>query len=138
VRVTVNTALASDGPGNAVLVRLIFENVTELITSFGDPATSSEAVSTRAASEVRTHLAAGVPVGAHLADQLLLPMALARGGHFITVTPTPHTLSNVEVIRTFLGRTPVVEREAGTAWRISIPFTSRHNIDGDADAELDA
>jgi RNA 3'-terminal phosphate cyclase (ATP) len=125
-RVTVNTALASDGPGNAVLVRLTFENVTEIITSFGDPATSSEAVSSRAASQVRTHLAAGVPVGAHLADQLLLPMALAQGGHFITVPPTPHTLSNVEVIATFLGKAPMVERAAGAAWRISIPFTSHH------------
>lgn len=82
------------------------------------PATSSEAVSTRAASAARAHLAAGVPVGAYLADQLLLPMALARGGHFVTVAPTPHTLSNIEVIGVFLGKPLTVARQANATWKV--------------------
>ena len=41
-------------------------------------------------------------VGKHLADQLLLPMALAGGGAFRTAAMTPHTRTNIEVIRVFL------------------------------------
>ena len=41
-------------------------------------------------------------VGEHLADQLLLPMALARGGSFTTVPPSRHTTTNIEIIRKFL------------------------------------
>ena len=37
----------------------------------------------------------------HLADQLLIPLALA-GGRFRTVRPTRHFTTNVEVIKRFL------------------------------------
>jgi RNA 3'-terminal phosphate cyclase (ATP) len=47
-------------------------------------------------------LAANVPVGSHLADQLLLPLALAGSGSFRTQTPTQHTTTNVNVIQKFL------------------------------------
>ena len=40
----------------------------------------------------------------HLADQLLLPMALGSGGSFIARTVTPHLRSNAAVIETFTGR----------------------------------
>ncbi|HVW03120.1 MAG TPA: RNA 3'-terminal phosphate cyclase, partial [Planctomycetaceae bacterium] len=43
-----------------------------------------------------------VPVGEHLADQLLLPFALAGWGRFLTVTPSLHFETNVAVIQQFL------------------------------------
>ena len=39
------------------------------------------------------------PLGSHLADQLLLPMALGAGGIFRTMTTTTHTRTNIDVIR---------------------------------------
>ncbi|EDN67699.1 RNA 3'-terminal phosphate cyclase [Beggiatoa sp. PS] len=50
----------------------------------------------------QAYLTADVPVSEYLADQLLLPLALAGKGEFITLTPSLHTLTNIEVIRTFL------------------------------------
>jgi RNA 3'-terminal phosphate cyclase (ATP) len=42
------------------------------------------------AKEARRHLDADVPVGEHLADQILLSLAIAAGGSFRTL-PSPHT-----------------------------------------------
>ena len=50
----------------------------------------------------KRYLEAGAPVGEHLADQLLIPLALAGGGSYTTVTPTPHTTTNIEVVKKFL------------------------------------
>jgi RNA 3'-terminal phosphate cyclase len=40
-------------------------------------------------------------MGPHLADQLLLPLAIV-GGFFITAAPTQHTLTNMETINAFV------------------------------------
>jgi RNA 3'-terminal phosphate cyclase (ATP) len=45
---------------------------------------------------------AGVPIGLHLADQLLLPLALAGGGAFRTMPLSLHATTNAEVIRCFI------------------------------------
>jgi len=59
-------------------------------------------VAQAAVREAQDFLDAGVPVGPHLADQLLLPLALAGGGSFDTVEPTSHTRTNIEVLQKFL------------------------------------
>jgi RNA 3'-terminal phosphate cyclase (ATP) len=41
-------------------------------------------------------------VGAYLADQLLMPMALAGGGVFHTLSITDHTRTNMALIEQFL------------------------------------
>ena len=55
-----------------------------------------------AVAEAQEFLAASVPVGPHLADQLLIPLALAGGGSFDTVAPTSHTRTNIDVLQMFL------------------------------------
>jgi RNA 3'-terminal phosphate cyclase (ATP) len=45
------------------------------------------------------YLRSSAPLGSHLADQLLLPMALGAGGIFRTMTTTTHTRTNIDVIR---------------------------------------
>jgi RNA 3'-terminal phosphate cyclase (ATP) len=52
--------------------------------------------------EVKRLLEARVPVDEHLADQLLIPMALAGGGSLRTTTPSLHSQTNMRVIETFL------------------------------------
>ncbi len=50
---------------------------------------------------MRRYIAAGVPVGLHLADQLLTVLALGGGGVFRTLSLSRHALTNIDVIRRF-------------------------------------
>jgi RNA 3'-terminal phosphate cyclase (ATP) len=113
-------ALSNDmGPGNTVTITLEHEHVTEVVTGFGERGVRAETVAKDAADAACAYLASGAPVGVHLADQLLLPMALASGGAFTTRTITQHLKSNALVIERFTGRGVVVEQsEAGYVVRI--------------------
>jgi RNA 3'-terminal phosphate cyclase (ATP) len=100
------------GPGNIVLLVIESEHVTEMFTGFGERGVPAEAVAAAAADEAHQYEAAGVPVGPHLADQLIVPLALAGGGSFVTMPPTLHTMTNIEVVQMFLPvtvRTKVLE-----------------------------
>lgn len=92
----------SHGPGNVLFVEVESANVTEVFTSFGQLGVRAEVVADRLAKEVRAYLDADVPVGEHLADQLLLPMALAGGGSLITQPLSQHALTNIEVLKQFI------------------------------------
>jgi RNA 3'-terminal phosphate cyclase (ATP) len=59
-------------------------------------------------------------VGIHLADQLLIPMALGRGGSFRTLEPTAHTLTNADVIRRFLEIPIRFEQESLDLYRVTV------------------
>ena len=48
------------------------------------------------------YLGSNAAVGPYLADQLLLPLALAGGGRFTTVRPSLHSRTAAEVIAQFL------------------------------------
>ncbi|MCP3920783.1 MAG: RNA 3'-terminal phosphate cyclase [bacterium] len=99
----------SRGPGNVLTIVLAHEHVTEVVTGFGAKGVPAERVARRAAGVAKRYLAARAPVGMHLADQLLVPMALLAGGHFDALPPSLHTTTNVDVVRMFLG--DVVESE---------------------------
>lgn len=92
----------AQGPGNVLVLEIASENVTEVVTSFGERGRPAEAVAEAAVQEVERYLAANVPVGEHLADQLLLPLALAGGGSFRTLPPSRHTTTSIEVLSRFL------------------------------------
>jgi RNA 3'-terminal phosphate cyclase (ATP) len=108
------------GPGNVLLLELQSEHVTEVFTGFGEVGVRAEAVAERAVAEARRYLAADVPVGPYLADQLLLPVALAGSGAYRTLPPTRHTTTNVEVIRRFLDVRIDVVRASDTAAEITV------------------
>ena len=95
----------SRGPGNALLGRLEYENGTALIAQFGQKGVSAEQVAKRLAKQMKAFAASSAMVDHHLADQLLLPLAMAKGGSFSTLRPSLHTTTNAEVIRRFTGRT---------------------------------
>jgi len=100
------------GPGNILTLEIESERVTEVFTSFGMKGVSAEAVAEQAFREARRYLACDAPVGPHLADQLLLPLALAGGGSFVTYEPTEHTRTNIQVIQRFLPvRFEIIERK---------------------------
>jgi RNA 3'-terminal phosphate cyclase (ATP) len=94
--------VAAHGAGNVVHVRIDCTHVTTLFAGFGARGVPAEKVAGDVASDVERYLEADVAVDAHLADQLLLPLALAAGGRFSTGRPTGHTETNADVIRRFL------------------------------------
>jgi RNA 3'-terminal phosphate cyclase (ATP) len=111
----------SAGPGNAVLLEVESDSVTEVFSSIGEVGVSAEAVADRAVKEMRAYLVAGAPVGEHLADQLLLPLALAGSGSFRTLPLSLHAKTQVELIPEFLDvRIEVVEEEGGRGWRVGV------------------
>jgi RNA 3'-terminal phosphate cyclase (ATP) len=103
-------ALPNDvGPGNALTITLEHEDITEVFTGFGEKGVRAETVAEQAAAEARDYLSAAAPVGEHLSDQLLLPMALGEGGCFVTAVVTQHLRSNVAVIERFTQRRITIE-----------------------------
>ncbi|MGI9295025.1 MAG: RNA 3'-terminal phosphate cyclase [Pseudomonadales bacterium] len=93
----------SAGPGNILSLRVDMEHVTEVCESVGELNVSAERVAGRAVRDLKRYLAAGVPVGKYLADQLVLPMALGKGGSFLTRKPSQHLLTNIDVIAQLTG-----------------------------------
>jgi RNA 3'-terminal phosphate cyclase (ATP) len=65
-------------------------------------AVCAEDVAKDAAEQARAYMHSSAVVGEHLADQLLLPLALAGGGSFSAVNLNMHAKTNMEVIRQFL------------------------------------
>ena len=114
------TVDGSIGPGNVLMIVIEGESVVEVITGFGIKGVSAEKVASDACDDAEAYLAADVPVGVHLADQLLVPMALARGGTFRTLKPTAHTVTNAAVIRKFLDVPIALEHESGEVHRVTI------------------
>ncbi len=108
------------GPGNVLTLEIESENFTELFTGFGRREASAEQVAEGAVKEVREYLVSGVPVGPYLADQLLVPFAIAGGGTYRTVRPTRHTLTNIEIVRMFLDVDIAVRKEDRAVWTITI------------------
>jgi RNA 3'-terminal phosphate cyclase (ATP) len=92
----------SVGPGNVVSLEVESEHVTEVFTAFGERGVRAEDVAEAAAEEARVYLDAGVPVGEHLCDQLLLLLALARGGSFRTLPLDGHAQTQIETFAHFL------------------------------------
>lgn len=106
------------GPGNVLTVEVVAEQVTEVFTGFGERGVPAESVAERLVEEAQRYLQTEVPVGEHLADQLLIPMALAGGGSFLTLAPTLHTATNIEVIGRFCGVVIEMEQIDDRRWRI--------------------
>ena len=116
----VEVARGVHGPGNVLLLEIESAHVTEVFSGFGERHVAAETVAERAVAEVQRYLAAGVPVGAHLADQLLVPFALAGGGAFRTLALSRHATTNLDVIRAFLRVDVRTRQEAADAVRVEM------------------
>jgi RNA 3'-terminal phosphate cyclase (ATP) len=117
---SVETIAKPVGPGNALLLELEAEQVTGMFTSFGERGRAAEGVAREAADAAAAWLRAEVPVDEHLADQLLLPLALAGGGFFRTVKPSPHSTTNATIIRRFLPVVIAFDDETAGVWRVTV------------------
>ena len=103
----------STGPGNLLCIEQEYEHVSELCTGFGELHKRAEKVAYEACDQLRKYLEHGAPVGEHLADQLLLPMALAGGGVFRTGPLSLHSRTHIDILKRFLPLDVAVTREEG-------------------------
>jgi RNA 3'-terminal phosphate cyclase (ATP) len=90
------------GPGNALILEVEHARGVEVFSGFGERGVRAEEVARAAVDELEAWLEADVPVGEHLADQLLLLLALAGGGSFRTLPLSGHAATQIDVIRRFL------------------------------------
>ena len=116
---------SSIGPGNVLMIGIESDAAVEVVTGFGIKGVSAEDVASAACDEAEKYLRSDVPVGIHLADQLLIPMALGGGGSFRTLEPTSHTVTNADVIRQFLDVPIRIEQESNDAYRVTVGATTR-------------
>lgn len=113
------------GPGNVVMIEFESQNVTEVFTGFGRRGVRAEHVASSVLREAREYLKADVPVGPHLADQLILLLGVsahqgAGGGSFRTQSLTKHSTTQIELLQQFLNIAIDVTSEARDAVRLQI------------------
>ncbi|PIF93375.1 RNA 3'-terminal phosphate cyclase (ATP) [Acidovorax sp. 62] len=93
----------NEGPGNALIATLEHAHITEVFCQLGERSLSAEQVAKRLVDEVRAYQRSAGALGPHLADQWMLPLALAvwRSGQTACYTctkVTPHTETNAQTI----------------------------------------
>jgi RNA 3'-terminal phosphate cyclase (ATP) len=117
--------VAAAGPGNVVLIELEHEHVTEVFAGVGQKGVKAEAIASRAWREAQAYLESGVPVGEHLADQLLLPLGLAAWQYratsrYRTGPLSQHAHTHIEILRMFLDVPIHVDDSEGGAGAVTV------------------
>ncbi len=112
-RIELRYANDSIGPGSAILLGVRHAHVVEISTGIAQMGKSAEAIAAGAAKGLRGYLASPAPVGVHLADQLVLPMALAGQGLIHTLSITDHIRTNMTLIQQFLPDIAFVIKDLG-------------------------
>ncbi len=108
-------------PGSVVAVTGVFDKTRVVASALGARGKSAEKVGEEAAAAFRFYLDRPGAVDEYLADQMVIPMALAEGASEITtVKITQHLRTNVEVIRAFLNRKIELDGEVGAPGRIRV------------------
>ncbi len=124
VRFPVGNARAEEvpsiGPGNVAMLEVEFDRSRTVFTGFGLLGVSRKAVAAEVTRQANRFFKSGVAVDQHLADQLLIPLALRGGGSFTTTEPTPHLTTNTEIVRIFLDTTITVTKLGDDSWKITV------------------
>ena len=104
---------AEQGPGNALMLTLDYEHATEVFTAFGEKSVTSEQVARQVVQRTRQYLMSRAAFAEYLADQMMLPLALAGGGGFTLDEVSMHARTNAQVIETFLPVRFTFDRQDG-------------------------
>ncbi len=95
--------VASPGPGVCIIVTADFEDGRACYSALGERGRRAEKVAEEAVKKLFEFLETQATIDEYLADQLLVPLALAEGeSHLTTPKVTNHLLTNAATIRKFL------------------------------------
>ncbi len=98
------------GPGAGLFLFAEYAHVTAGFTAYGRKGLPAERVAEAACKDLLAYHRSVAPVDPHLADQLVLPMALAQGeSQIVPSQVTSHLLTNVRLVRQFLARELSIE-----------------------------
>ncbi|MBQ9406128.1 MAG: RNA 3'-phosphate cyclase [Desulfovibrio sp.] len=117
----VEDCLPAEGTGNMVILTL---HHGEQITVFGEcgwRGRKAENVAGQACRRALEFLRSGTDAEIHLADQLLVPLALAGGGSFVAQRLSSHAATCCKVLELFTGKRVRLEQLQGKAARITVP-----------------
>ena len=93
----------SIGQGTLVFLKAEFENVQVGFSALGARGKRAEGVADEACQALADFLKSDAAIEPHLADQLVLPMALAKGeSRFTTSQITRHLTTNIWLVQQFL------------------------------------
>lgn len=113
--------MASPGRGSVLLLLAEFEGSRACFSALGQRGKPAERVADEAAEELREFLATDGAVDPWLADQLLLPLALAPEPSVISTSKvTGHLRTNADVIGLFLPSAIRIVGEEGRPGRVSV------------------
>ena len=115
-----HTLTGSAGPGNLISIIVGSDNVTDVFTAFGERGVRAEEVARDAVKQARRYINSNAAIGEHLADQLLLPLAVGEGGSFTTTPLTGHSLTNIETIGRFVDREITTEQVSNGIVRVTV------------------
>lgn len=110
----------SRGPGNVVMIEIESERVTEIFTGFGQRGVRAEAVAEQAVKAARQYLSVEAAAGEYLADQLLVPVAIAGGGSYTATRLSRHMTTNIEIVRRFLDVDIQTAPSGDRAWIVEV------------------
>jgi RNA 3'-terminal phosphate cyclase (ATP) len=98
-----SSEVAALGQGTFIFLKAEYREAVSGFTALGARGKPAEVVGAEAADEFLSHHATGRPIDPHLADQLVLYLALASGpSTFATSRITSHLLTNLEVTGLFV------------------------------------
>lgn len=111
----------ASGPGTAVYLLAEYEHGTAAFISYGRRGKPAEQVAQEAVEMFLAHHATDAPVDPHLADQLILPMAVAETpSSFTTSEITAHLLTNIWVVEQFVDTRIHIQGEYGQKGKVIV------------------
>jgi RNA 3'-terminal phosphate cyclase (ATP) len=122
IRANIRRETWTGGPGTMLAVELPTRPAPTLFFALGERGKRAERVADEAVDQVLSYLQVQpLAVDPHSADQILLPLALARGASSFRVAQiTRHLLTNAQVIMRFLEREIVCYGEEGAPGRVEV------------------
>jgi RNA 3'-terminal phosphate cyclase (ATP) len=107
---TITEIKEPSGPGNVVVLRVTYGNITHVFTSFGMKGKKAENVAMEVCHDLRQFQASGAALDEHLANQIILYLVLRAGGMLSVPTISRHTATNLEVIKLFSNKSVSVKQ----------------------------
>lgn len=117
--------LPAGSPGTAVILLTEHAHSQACFTALGARGKRAETVADEAMDELLAFLAGDGAVDEHLADQLMVPLALAKGESVYRARITSHARTNAAVIQAFIDVDVVLDGEDGAVGGYHITGTGR-------------
>lgn len=109
------------GPGAGLFLTVAYDHSVAGFSALGKRGKPSEEVAEEACRDLIAFHGSRAPVDMHLADQLLLPMALSRGqSEFWTCRVTRHLATNAHIIGQFLPTRIEIQGGEGKPGRVRV------------------